>query len=97
MPKEKIKSANAPVLGGWYTEVSWRRAPENVAGASGHVQIATVNLHSPFEFPEKDTGESFEAAERFDGWRITLDREGIDHLIEALCKARRQALPRQGK
>lgn len=92
MPNEKITDYTSQ---GWYTEVSWRRQPgldaDDQGTASGHVQLATVNLHSPFEFPEKDTGDHFEAGERFDGWRVTLDEAGIDRLIKTLHKAKRQA------
>jgi hypothetical protein len=66
-------------------EVSWRNANND---QDGHVQIATVDPHSPFEFPEKDTAEHFESAEKFDGWRVTLSRAGINRLIHSLRKAR---------
>lgn len=92
MPNEKI---NDYVSQGWYTEVSWRRKPgldaDDQGTAPGHVQLATVNVHSPFEFPEREHGDSWEAGERFDGWRVTLDEAGIDRLIKALHKAKRQA------
>lgn len=90
MPKDKIEDTASD---GWYAEVSWRRKPDgdDRGSAEGHVQLATVNLHSPFEFPDIDTGDHFEAGERFDGWRVTLDEEGIDRLIKALHKAKRQA------
>jgi hypothetical protein len=60
-------------------------------GSPGHVQIATVNVHSPFEFPEVEHGNTWEAGERFDGWWVTLDEAGIDDLIKTLHKAKRQA------
>ena len=102
MPKEKVADQAQQR---WHTEVSWRRKPcthepgdeivcDDVAergSAPGHVQIATVNLDSPFEFPEREHGTSWEAGERFDGWRVTLDEAGIDHLIKTLHKAKRQA------
>jgi hypothetical protein len=94
MPREKI---NDETTTGWYTEVSWRRQPQTAAdqadqgSAPGHVQLATVNALSPFHFPDIDTGDHFEAGEKFDGWRVTLDEAGIDHLIKVLHKARRQA------
>lgn len=90
MPKDKIEDTTS---GGWYAEVSWRRKPDgdDRGSAEGHVQLATVNLHSPFEFPDIDTRDHFEAGERFDGWRVTLDEAGIDRLIKALHKAKRQA------
>ena len=96
MPSEKIGDQ---VTHGFYTEVSWRRMPgldsDDQGTSPGHVQLATVNVHSPFEFPEKDTGDHFEAAEKFDGWRVTLDEEGIDRLIRTLHKAKRQAFGSQ--
>lgn len=92
MPSEKIGDQ---ATHGFYTEVSWRRMPgldsDDQGTSPGHVQLATVNVHSPFEFPEKDTGDHFEAGERFDGWRVTLDEAGIDRLIKTLHKAKRQA------
>lgn len=92
MPNEKISDYTSE---GWYTEVSWRRLPgldpDDQGTSPGHVQLATVNVHSPFEFPEKDTGDHFEAAVKFDGWRVTLDEAGIDRLIKTLHKAKRQA------
>lgn len=57
----------------------------------GHVQIATANQHSPFEFPEQDTGDTYETAEPFNGWRVTLDVEQLDRLIQALQDAKRAA------
>jgi hypothetical protein len=92
MPREKIQD---PTQQHWLTEVSWRRRPgldpDDQGASPGHVQIATVNLDSPFEFPETEHGTSWEAGEKFDGWRITLDEAGIDHLIKTLHKAKRQA------
>ena len=64
---------------------------------SGHVQIASVNQHSTFEFPPDllDHGpngeELYGDPEPFDGWRVTLDEAGIDRMIAALTNARRQA------
>lgn len=92
MPREKITDQ---VTDGFYTEVSWRRMPgldtDDQGTSPGHVQLATVNVHSPFEFPEVERGTSWEAGEKFDGWRVTLDEEGIDRLIRTLHKAKRQA------
>lgn len=90
MPTEKITDG---VSQGWYTEVSWRRAPDgdDRGSAEGHVQLATVNSFSPFEFPEREQDGAWEAGERFDGWRVTLDEAGIDRLIKALHKAKNQA------
>lgn len=89
MPKDKV---NDNVTKGWYAEVSWCPAEGE---RSGHVQVASVATDSPFEFPEKIGPTSFEAGERFDGWRITLDEEGLARYIKALHKAKRQAFPSQ--
>lgn len=92
MPNEKI---NDTVSDGWYTEVRWRAKPttppDDRGSAEGHVQIATVNVHSPFEFPDVEHEGTWEAGDKFDGWRVTLDAAGIDRLIKALHKAKRQA------
>lgn len=92
MPTEKIADQ---VTGGFHAEVSWRRKPgldlDDQGTSPGHVQIATVNVHSPFEFPEVEHGTSWEAGEKFDGWRVTLDEAGIDRLIKALHRAKNQA------
>jgi hypothetical protein len=92
MPKELINDVTQQR---WHAEVSWRRKPgldpDDQGAASGHVQLASVNLDSPFEFPEIDTGDHFEAAVKFDGWRVTLDEAGLDHLLKTLRKAKRQA------
>jgi hypothetical protein len=92
MPREKITDTTTT---GFYTEVFWRRRPgldtDDQGTSPGHVQIASVNDLSPFHFPDIDTGDHFEAGEKFDGWRITLDEDGIDWLIKTLHKAKRQA------
>jgi len=93
MPRERV---NDYTTDGWHAEVSWRRAPTDVAtegDAPGHVQLATVNLFSPFEFPDVETNGHFEAGERFDGWRVTLDEAALTRLIKVLHKAKRQAFP----
>lgn len=82
MPKEITAD---DVMETWRAEVSWRAANN---GQHGHVQLATVNPDSTFEFPEVDTGESFQASEKFDGWKVTLSRSGINRLIHSLRKAR---------
>ncbi|MGB3443875.1 MAG: hypothetical protein WBA97_34490 [Actinophytocola sp.] len=98
MPTQKVNAQQIDdeCTHGWYTEVSWRKQPQpgqhaEQGNAPGHVQITTVNVHSPFAFPDKDTGDHFEAGEKFDGWRVTLDEDGIDRLIKTLHKAKRQA------
>lgn len=101
MPKINVDD---DIAKGWRTEVSWRReehlcrcgciwsAPvdscpecgkDEVPITSGHVQVATVNQAMPFEY----------AGEPFDGWHVTLDREGIDRLVGALTRARDAAYP----
>lgn len=92
MPKDRI---NDQTQQRWHVEVSWRRKPstppDDRGPAEGHVQLASVNLDSPLEFPERETDGAWEAGERFDGWRVTLDEDGCDRLIKALHKAKRQA------
>lgn len=92
MPKDRI---NDQTQDRWHVEVSWRRKPstppDDRGPAEGHVQLASVNLDSPFEFPEREADGAWEAGERFDGWRVTLDEAGIDRLIKALHKAKSQA------
>lgn len=88
MPKEKI---NDDVTPGWFAEISWCPA-EGVR--TGHVQLASVATDSPFEFPEVVTADHYSAAERFDGWRVTLDEAGLTKLIRTLHKAKRQAFPK---
>lgn len=92
MPKEKIIDDVAIGLG---TEVTWKRDETGPGGSgtSGHVQIATVNPDSPFQFPDISTEGHWEAGEDFDGWRVTLDARGIDRIVDALLKAKRQAFP----
>lgn len=92
MPRETIYDETTT---GFYTEVSWRRRPgldtDDQGTSPGHVQIASVNALSPFHFPDVETDGHFEAGEKFDGWRVTLDEAGIDHLIKTLHKAKQQA------
>lgn len=73
MPKMNI---NDECANGFRTEVSW--------GLGSYVQIATVNENSTLTLD----GDSPGAAEPFDGWRVTLDRDGINRTIRALRKAR---------
>ena len=95
MPKTNINDIASE---GWRAEVSWR--PEDQDGDTpGHVQVATVNQHSPFEFPAEvreygpEGQELLSEPEPFDGWRVTLDEAGIDRMIEALITARSAAFP----
>lgn len=70
-----------------------------VSPTPGHVQLASVNQHSAFAFPAEllDYGpngeEQWGEPEPFDGWRVTLDRAGIDRMIGALTQARDAAFP----
>ena len=79
MPKENI---NDTVTDGFRAEVSWSGL---VAGErDGYVQLATVNAASTLTLSADGKGEP----EPFDGWRVTLDRAGINRLIRSLRKAR---------
>ena len=94
MPKT---NTNDIVTDGFRCEVSWR-ATDEIPGfdAPGHVQIATTNWHSPFEFPAQQStdehgGTHWSAPEKFDGWHVTLDEEAIDRLITSLREAKTAA------
>lgn len=90
MPKENINS-----IGGdnFRAEVSWRADPD-----TGWVQLATVMVGSPYFMSDKDDGgrlpveltltRQSKADQPFDGWHVTLDRDGLNRLIRALRKAR---------
>jgi hypothetical protein len=85
MPKENI---NDMVTDGFRAEVTWRPDP----GYSGYVQVATVNLHSTLTLPGTAPVEDGDAEpEKFDGWYVTLDRDGINRMIRCLKRARDQA------
>lgn len=95
MPKTNI---NDETCEGWRVEVSWR--PNNQDGdIPGHVQVATINQHSEFEFPAAvleygpNGEELYGEPEPFDGWRVTLDEPGIDRMMDALADAKRAAFP----
>lgn len=91
MPKENV---NDHVTPGFRMEIGWSQ--------DGHVQVATTNAASPFRFPDEETiivqgpgGEeralstrSVGPGEPFDGWFVTLDRDGCNRAIRALRKAR---------
>lgn len=66
---------------------------KDVPVSSGHVQLASVNRDSPFEFPEVSGPGHWQAAEPFDGWRITLDPDTIERTISALMRAGSRAFP----
>lgn len=62
------------VTDGFRLEVGW--VPEK------YVQVATTNAHSKLTIDEGGTLEAF------NGWHVTLDRNGINRAIRALRKAR---------
>jgi hypothetical protein len=72
MPKENV---DCVAIKGFRAEVGWK--------VDSHVQVATVNLNSPFVFEGDDAD-----AGKCEGWYVTLDREGINRMIRALRKAR---------
>lgn len=87
MPSEKIQDITTP---GFRLEVNWGRVGEE--GSIDGFQIASVNEHSPFVHPAEDGGPLGEIPPQpHTGWYITLDERGIDRLIKALHKAKRQA------
>lgn len=94
MPKTNI---NDFTTDGWRVEVSWRQQDDQY---EGHVQVASVNTGSPFEFPGDlegygPNGEELRGdPEPTDGWRVTLDPAGIDRMIEALRDAKKAAFPK---
>lgn len=75
MPKENI---NDEVTDGFRVEVAWN--------PGAWLQVASVNQHSKLTLPSDDEGEQVE--QPFDGWRVTLDRHGVNRLIRSLRKAR---------
>lgn len=85
MPKENINDVTAD---GFRIEVSWLSESQDM---SGHLQLATTNKHSEFEFPEERSEGHFSSAVPFDGWHVTLDREGCNRLITSLRHARDKA------
>jgi hypothetical protein len=86
MPKENI---NDMVQDDWRFEVSWKPDETYQGGTTGHVQVASVNQASTFMFPEDEDGK----VEGYDGWRVTLDADGLDRAILALNRARKMAFP----
>jgi hypothetical protein len=73
MPKKNIYCI---AMTGLRAEVSWSAEP-------GNVQVATVHTKSPIDWPEGDNPGG-----KFDGWYATLDRAGINRMINALREAR---------
>ncbi len=85
MPKDNIDDM---VCDGFRVEVGWSGA---IPGErDGHVQVAATNAHSRFRWDQLPPSESDDpdCAGVFDGWHVTLDREGINRLIRSLRKAR---------
>lgn len=73
MPKENV---NCVAMTGLRAEVGWSAEP-------GHVQVATVHTDSPVHWADGDSPDG-----KFNGWFVTLDRDGINRMIRALRKAR---------
>lgn len=90
---EGTVTANAPEItrvqdvshpdGSWYVELSTRKG----AYGTDCVQIASVNTASKFVFPPDLEGygpngeERYGEPETFDGWRVTLSKQGLADLI----------------
>lgn len=83
MPKENI---NDMITDGFRLEVAWNLIP-----GSGYVQVASVNRSSELTLPGDNPGEP---DQQFDGWRVTLDRDGINRAIRSLRRARDAAFGR---
>ena len=81
MPKENV---NCSVIDGLRTEVSWR--------ADSYVQLATTNVHSTVRLSEDGRGSDERdepiQGDPFNGWYVSLDRDGLNRLIRVLRKAR---------
>lgn len=76
MPKTNI---NDEVTLGMRVEVAW--------GHDSTVQVGTTNEHSDLVLQNTDSdGDMW--TEPFYGWFVTLDRHGVNRLIQALRKAR---------
>lgn len=80
LQKRQVKDSTSD----WFTEVSFTEMQED---REGYVQVATVNLASPFVFPASHGQD----AEPFDGWRVTHDEPSLDRLIKALTEAKKKA------
>lgn len=78
LPKDNI---NDEATEGFRAEVSWN--------PNGWVQVATVNQRSTLTLPgEQQTSDHQPDPEPFDGWRVTLDRAGVNRMIRSLRRAR---------
>lgn len=82
MPKENI---NDCIDGRWRLEVTWQN------GDAAWVQVASVNPDSPVKLAGDTPNDPMEP---FDGWRVTVNRDGINRIIRSLRKARDQAFGR---
>lgn len=78
MPKENIDCIAMDEL---RAELSWGQI-------SGVVQLATTNRDYPIKMPATEENPS---GWEFEGWHVTLDRDGINRLIRALRRARDSA------
>ncbi len=86
MPKENIDDH---VSKGFRAEVKW--TPGQAHQPDGWVQLATVNQASTLTLDSELPGDT---PQKFDGWHVTLDREGINRLIRSLRRARDAAYGR---
>ena len=77
MPKVNVVDST---IDGFRAEITWATHSD----ISGHVQMGTTNENSPFNWPES----SDESGLPFNGWFVTLDREGCNRAIRALRRAR---------
>lgn len=84
MPKENIDDV---VNRDFRAEVKWvgNHQPD------GWVQLASVNQSSTLTLPGDNPGDP---PQKFEGWHVTLDREGINRLIRSLRRARDAAYGR---
>ncbi len=88
MPKHNIDDVTG---GDFRVEVSWGGAiPDE---RDGHVQVAATNASSPFYWEQIPPSEGSDPSVggQFDGWHVTLDREGCNRLIRSVRKARDSA------
>lgn len=70
-------NVNDTVCDGFRLEIGWAHEK--------WVQVATTNAHSKLSLDEDGTPDPF------DGWHVTLDRDGINRAIRALREARDKA------
>jgi len=95
MPKETIspdianRSGHTPTSADFNIAVTWGKE-------GGEVKIATVNPDGKLAIPVNKGGvEGHDILNVIDpGWFVALDRNGINHLIRTLRKARDQSFGR---